>query len=48
MTSKQLRNATGFQCDSFTIVYRTDDGGEVVVKSVQIDFDNEKVILKKE
>lgn len=48
MTSKQLRNSTGFQCDDFIIVYKTTDGSEVAIKSVQIDFDAKKVIVKGE
>ena len=48
MTSKQLRNSTGLQCDDFKIVYRTEDGSEIPIISVQIDFDGEKVVLRKE
>lgn len=48
MTSKQLRNAAGFQCDDFAVVYKTEDGTEIPVVSVQIDFEGSKVILRKE
>lgn len=48
MTSKQLRGSTGFQCDDFAVIYKTEDGSEIPIVSVQIDFDEKKIILRKE
>lgn len=48
MTCKQFRQIVGFMCDKFEVVYKTNDGTEIKIKSAQVDFDGEKVILRKE